>query len=441
MKTMEQLFQSAGILVNRLTHRIDEGILDFIEAEREVVQFVNTIGHLLVSEVVEGLREPCTENTMWVGAENRKAVYKKTAPLRFINRFGHEVTRNRRCYQVEGERGQYSPLDERLGLDKCGGYSPLMSFLLSLFGGSEPYAQGERKIGEVCGFLVSATAVQKNTERTGMRLEHHPLKAIPAKKQSEGCELMIVEVDGTMSPQIHQEEGICGREGLKQPTEYKECNVISIEKRFLSGERDRWVGAQYGERKFFEPYAGHCGIKMGQLSAKEVVFIADGARHNWEIQATNYPGSIGILDFYHVLEHLSEFCELFRNSQTGKQAYAKWRSMLYEGGILQVLVEMKHACETKVTDRHEAIGHVNYFQKNKNKMQYDQYREKGYPIGSGLVEGNCKLVVNRRFKANGMRWKRADNEAVLEVRLAILNDTLPNYFKPKPRKFSLVSGF
>lgn len=300
---------------------------------------------------------------------------------------------------------------------------------------------GAQKLSDVCGFSVSATAVQKNTERTGKALEHHPLKAIPAKKQSQKCEVMIVEVDGTMSPQIREVAGVQGRESLKEPTEYKECNLISIEKRFRSGTCDRWIGAQYGERKFFEPHAGHCGIKMGQLLAKEVVFIADGARHYWEIQASNYPGSIGILDFYHVLEHLSGFCELFHNEKAGKQAYAKWRSMLYEGEILQVLVEMKNACEIKVSDRHQAVGHINYFQKNKNKMHYDQYRDKGYPIGSGLVEGKSKLAVNRRFKANGMRWKRADNEAVLEVRLAILNDTLPIYFKPKLREFSLVSGF
>lgn len=36
-------------------------------------------------------------------------------------------------------------------------------------------------------------------------------------------------------------------------------------------------------------------------------------------------------------------------------------------------------------------------------MDYDIYKAKGYPIGSGLVEGQCKLVVNRRFKGNGMR--------------------------------------
>jgi len=41
---------------------------------------------------------------------------------------------------------------------------------------------------------------------------------------------MIVEIDGTTSPQIKEIEGITARESLKQPTEYKECNVVVIEK-------------------------------------------------------------------------------------------------------------------------------------------------------------------------------------------------------------------
>jgi hypothetical protein len=36
-----------------------------------------------------------------------------------------------------------------------------------------------------------------------------------------------------------------------------------------------------------------------------------------------------------------------------------------------------------------------------------------------------------------MRWKKADNEAVLEVRLAVFNDTLDGHFRPKPRPFTL----
>ena len=41
-------------------------------------------------------------------------------------------------------------------------------------------------------------------------------------------------------------------------------------------------------------------------------------------------------------------------------------------------------------------------------MAYDGYRAKGYPIGTGMVEGAAKYVVGKRFKDSGMRWQSAE---------------------------------
>lgn len=440
MKKLEALFQESVEVVKELTWKIDQEKVSFQEAEEAVVAFVNRIGHMMIEEIVQGVEEPCRENTLWVGPENARGRYKNTGMLRLIDRFGQTIRRKRRMYQVEGEGGMYCPLDEKLGVNYVKGYTPLMTFLLSYFGGSEAYAQGAKKLSRVLGFGVSATAVQGNTERTGTRLEHHPYKAVPGQKQSEECKVMIIETDGTMSPQIHEEEGITGRESMKQPTEYKECNIIAIEKRRGGRIVDRWVGAQYGKRMEFETYAGRCAIAMGQLQANRLVYIADGAKHNWELRQTNFPEAVEILDYYHAMEHVGALCDLFTNAHQGKQLYARWRNMIYDGDIYQTLEEMKRAADGKVKDRSEGMKHINYFETNKNRMAYDMYREQGFPIGSGLVEGHCKLVVGRRFKASGMRWKKKDNEQVLEVRLALLNETLDRSFKPKPRKFTVVAA-
>ncbi len=165
-----------------------------------------------------------------------------------------------------------------------------MTYLLTFFGGCEAYGTAARMVSTASGFSISATAVQKNTEMTGRRIDHHPFKAIPQKTESTACDLMVVEIDGTMSPQIHEEPGITGRENLKQPTKYKECNVVVVEKiKKGVGAVDRWVGAQYGPRQSFETYVRQTGLKMKQLQAKEVVFLADRAKHNWDIHKTNFP--------------------------------------------------------------------------------------------------------------------------------------------------------
>ena len=61
-------------------------------------------------------------------------------------------------------------------------------------------------------------------------------------------------------------------------------------------------------------------------------------------------------------------------------------------------------------------------------MDYPRYREAGWPIGSGLVEGQCKFVVGRRFKGNGTRSRPHDNRCALRTRLALLNGDLKRYF-------------
>jgi hypothetical protein len=427
VKSMADCAPLARELVNRLIDELQLGRVSMKEVEEKVVEFVYRLGALMVEEVVEKIDEPTQENTIYV--DGKLARYRETANLRLITRFGSQVERRRRRYYIEGQGG-YCPLDEKLGVEGCAGFSPLMTYLQSLFGGSEAYGAASRRLSAALGFTVSATAVQHNSEMIGEQLAFRPFDLLDAKRQSKHCELMVVEVDGTTSPQIHQEAGITGRESLKQPTEYKECNLIAIEKRCGGKRIDRWTGGCYGPRKDFEHYAHQAGLRMGQLKADTVVFLADGAHNNWDLQATNFPDSVGILDFYHASEHLAAYCHLFDEESVAQESYRRLRECLYNGEILELLARLRAALP-RTKDKQAALKEINYFRNNRERMHYEEYREKGYPIGSGMVEGSCKYVVCRRFKGSGMRWKRADNESVLKVRLAIINDTLHDHFRRK----------
>jgi hypothetical protein len=117
----------------------------------------------------------------------------------------------------------------------------------------------------------------------------------------------------------------------------------------------------------------------------------------------------------------------------------RWAHMLKQGQAVQVIQEMRRRADT-VADRDSAIREINYFKNNLSRMDYDLYEAKGFPIGSGLVEGSCKFVVGKRFKGSGMRWKRQDNIRVLRVRLEKLNGTLHRYFQPQPQKWLPLSA-
>lgn len=418
------------LLVKELAEGLNLGSCTFEQIEQRILQYLYQLGHAVEQEVLAGVREPTEENSVRVG--ERTALYSGKRNRRFRNRFGGVVVLPRRCYKYRDGKGGWVPLDEKLGLDRCLGYSPLMSYLVSSFGGGEAFARAAQMLSEALGFSLSATAVQRNTEAVGERIPDNPYQMIAAQRGQQPCELMVVEVDGTISPQILEKQGVSGRESLKAPTDWKECNVVVVQKMRGGKEVDRWTGARYGRHQEFDSYAGRAALAMGQHFAQKLVFLADGAHTNWELQKTNFPGSVGILDFYHASEHLGAFCLLLKDQRKVRSVHSRWAHMLLQGQALQVVQEMRRKADT-VADRDAAIREINYFKNNLSRMDYDTYKAVGFPIGSGLVEGSCKFVVAKRFKGSGMRWKRQDNIRVLGVRVEKLNGNLHHYFQPQPQ--------
>jgi len=49
-------------------------------------------------------------------------------------------------------------------------------------------------------------------------------------------------------------------------------------------------------------------------------------------------------------------------------------------------------------------------------MNYADYLEKGYPIGSAVTEAACKVVVKQRLAAAGMKWKTDNIQYMLLLR-------------------------
>jgi hypothetical protein len=53
-----------------------------------------------------------------------------------------------------------------------------------------------------------------------------------------------------------------------------------------------------------------------------------------------------------------------------------------------------------------ALGEaLNYFAGHQGRLNYALRLRRGQSIGSGLVEGSIKQLVNRRLKLTGARWK------------------------------------
>jgi len=60
-------------------------------------------------------------------------------------------------------------------------------------------------------------------------------------------------------------------------------------------------------------------------------------------------------------------------------------------------------------------------------MRYDAYLARGWPVGTGVVEGACGHLVKDRMEQAGMRWTKAGAQAVLDLRTLRLNSQWDAY--------------
>ena len=78
---------------------------------------------------------------------------------------------------------------------------------------------------------------------------------------------------------------------------------------------------------------------------------------------------------------------------------------------------------------HDAVAKcVGYFRNNIHRMRYDEYRAKGMPVGSGVIEGGCKSVICGRMKKSGARWSLTGANNIMALRCCSLNNQMTDLF-------------
>ena len=67
-------------------------------------------------------------------------------------------------------------------------------------------------------------------------------------------------------------------------------------------------------------------------------------------------------------------------------------------------------------NRTAAAWAPDFFDKNRGRMRYGRYREAGYPIATGVIEGACRPLVKDRLERAGMRWVLQGAQSMLHLR-------------------------
>lgn len=161
--------------------------------------------------------------------------------------------------------------------------------------------------------------------------------------------------------------------------------------------------------------------------AKQVVCVMDGDRSLWKMLMRFVVGVVCILDIYHALERLwdAAYCFFPEGSEEARVFVTERLERILEGKVGYViggLKQMDSKGNLSKRRREQLSKVIVYLENNRKFMKYDEYLEKGYPIGSGVVEGACRHLVKDRMEGTGMRWRVVGAQSMLNLRAVFLND-------------------
>ena len=147
-------------------------------------------------------------------------------------------------------------------------------------------------------------------------------------------------------------------------------------------------------------------------SSSEKVFITDGALWIGKWLWQTYPQATHILDFFHVCEKLSMAAQRAKNPALWLKEQKEY---LLEGQHKKVYKAVEEL-GNKTTDEQRQL--LNYLKVNAYRMQYDEYRQKGFMISSGPIESAHRTVLQVRMKRSGQRWSNGGCDNMIKLRVA-----------------------
>ncbi len=183
---------------------------------------------------------------------------------------------------------------------------------------------------------------------------------------------------------------------------------------WASVERDP---EQVIEEAFFE------ALQRDPEQKREWVVLIDGLPHQIRLiekvmKKLNVKASI-VMDFIHVLEYLwkAAWCFFDKGDEAVEDWIAEKAVNILNGQCSQVAKGLRiSATKQRIVDRENIDKCSDYLLNNKERLQYGQALKSGFPIGSGVIEGACRHLINDRLDITGARWSLDGAESILKLR-------------------------
>jgi hypothetical protein len=173
---------------------------------------------------------------------------------------------------------------------------------------------------------------------------------------------------------------------------------------------------------------------IGQVTARRrqgqvLIALMDGQESLWETMKLHLSfgaRTVPILDILHALSYVWEAAGLFEKEEARRKAFTRARLLrILRGevrGVIRGLRRMGTSQGLTGTAARDLSRICGYLEKNAERMRYDEYLRRGYPIASGVIEGACRHLVKDRMERSGMRWTLEGARSMLNVRAAFQSD-------------------
>ena len=307
------------------------------------------------------------------------------------------------------------PLDERLGIN--GHYSREAQRFICLAGASWSYDISSARLKDFCGLSISDTTIREVAQEHGAKasewLRTEPV-AVQEFRAAEGA--VEFTADGTFV-------NTC--DGWRE----MKVGIFSKRPRGESATPDEWAtrdlprpltriafAAIEESDSFGRRWKAWCK-RLGLPDTSAITMLADGAKWLWEEQRKHLTHADGVLDIFHVLEHITTAGQaIYKTPEEATVWITKAReALLHHGwsGIDDLTRPLASpAGLTPIVPRsaaHQATLDElrNYLSPHADHLHDAERLKEGRSIGSGQVEGACKNLIGRRLKANAARWRVA----------------------------------